>query len=68
MFRPSSQEFLAAFDKGGAQWLSADCHRSQYGYPFRVGIEMTLENRHRAVTLVSVACSGADVTRLVHGS
>ena len=25
---------------------------------------MTLENRHRAVTLVSVACSGADVTGL----
>ena len=35
--RPRS-EFQAAFDKGGAQWLSADCHRSQYGYPFRVGI------------------------------
>jgi len=59
-FRPSSQEFLAAFNKGGAQWLSADCHRSQYGYPFRVGIQMALENRHRAVTLLSVACSGAE--------
>ena len=59
-FRPSSQEFLAAFNRGGAQWLSADCHRSQYGYPFRVGIQMTLENRHRAVTLLSVACSGAE--------
>src|SRR6185436_8575449 len=59
-FRPSSREFLAAFNKGGAQWLSADCHRSQYGYPFRVGIQMSLENRHRAVTLISVACSGAE--------
>jgi lysophospholipase L1-like esterase len=59
-FRPASAEFLAAFNKGGAQWLSADCHRSQYGYPFRVGIQMTLENRHRAVTLLSVACSGAE--------
>ncbi len=59
-FRPASHEFLAAFNKGGAQWLSADCHRSQYGYPFRVGIQMTLENRHRAVTLISVACSGAE--------
>ena len=38
VFRPNSAEFQAAFDKGGAQWLSADCHRSQYGYPFRVGI------------------------------
>ena len=64
IYRPNSSEFQAAFDKGGAQWLSADCHRSQYGYPFRVGINMALENRHRAVTLVSVACSGADVTGL----
>jgi len=64
IYRPNSAEFQAAFDRGGAQWLSADCHRSQYGYPFRVGINMALENRHRAVTLVSVACSGADVTGL----
>ncbi len=64
VYRPNSAEFQAAFDKGGAQWLSADCHRSQYGYPFRVGLAMTLENRHRAVTLVSVACSGSDVTGL----
>ena len=64
VYRPNSAEFQTAFDKSAAQWLSADCHRSQYGYPFRVGIEMALENRHRAVTLVSVACSGADVTGL----
>ena len=64
IYRPNSTEFQQAFDKRGAQWLSADCHRSQYGYPFRVGLAMTLENRHRAVTLVSVACSGADVTGL----
>ena len=64
IYGPTSAEFLKAFNKSGAQWLSADCHRSQYGYPFRVGIEMTLENRHRAVTLVSVACSGAQVSNL----
>src|SRR2546423_9792573 len=64
VYRPNSAEFQAAFDKGAAQWLSADCHRSQYGYPFRVGLAMALENRHRAVTLVSTACSGADVTGL----
>ena len=46
-----SAAFQAAFDKAGAQWLSRDCHRSQYGYPFRVGIELALENRHRSVTL-----------------
>src|SRR5260370_22867728 len=64
IYRPNSADFQAAFNKGGAQWLSADCHRSQYGYPFRVGIEMTPENRHRAVTLSSLACSGAEVLNL----
>jgi hypothetical protein len=61
IFKPTSQEFQSAFDRGGPQWLSADCHRSQYGYPFRVGIQLTLENRHRAVTMVSLACSGSEV-------
>jgi hypothetical protein len=61
IYRPGTREFQAAFDKRGAQWLSADCHRSQYGYPFRVGLQLALEDRHRAVTLVSLACSGSDV-------
>ena len=57
----SSPAFQAAFDKAGAQWLSRDCHRSQYGYPFRVGIELALENRHRSITFASFTCSGAEV-------
>jgi lysophospholipase L1-like esterase len=61
IFKPTSREFQEAFDRRNAQWLSADCHRSQYGYPFRVSIGMALENRHRAVTFVSLACSGADI-------
>lgn len=60
VFRLSSKEFQDDFDRHGAQWLSPDCHRSQYGYPFRVSIGLALENRHRAVTFVSLACSGAD--------
>jgi hypothetical protein len=60
IYRPTSKDFLSAFEKSGARWLSADCHRSQYGYPFRVGLQLALENRHRAVTLVSLACSGAE--------
>src|SRR6202043_4013815 len=58
----SSPEFAAAFEKASARWLSRDCHRSQYGYPFRVAIELALENRHRSVTLASLTCSGAEVT------
>jgi hypothetical protein len=57
----ASPEFQAAFDKAAARWLSRDCHRSQYGYPFRVSIELALENRHRSVTLASLTCSGATV-------
>jgi hypothetical protein len=61
ILKPNSPEFQAAFDRRSAQWLSADCHRSQYGYPFRVSIGLALENRHRAVTFVSLACSGSDI-------
>jgi hypothetical protein len=61
IYRPSSREFADAFARRGAQWTSADCHRSQYGYPFRVAMELTLENRHRAGTLVHLACTGAEV-------
>ena len=58
----SSPEFLAAFDKASARWLSRDCHRSQYGYPFRVAMQLALEDRHRSVTLATFACSGSEVT------
>ena len=50
LYNPSSREFLTAFEHRDAQWLSADCHRSQYGYPFRVSMGLALEDRHRAVT------------------
>ena len=58
---PNSPEFAAAFEKASPRWLSRDCHRSQYGYPFRVSIQLALENRHRSVTLASFTCSGAEV-------
>ncbi|MEW6643288.1 MAG: hypothetical protein AB1586_22470 [Pseudomonadota bacterium] len=61
-YRLSSPEFAAAFARGGPQWLSPDCHRSQYGYPFRVGLQLALENPHRAITLISLACTGSEVT------
>jgi len=60
IYKPTSREFLEAFEKRSAHWMSADCHRSQYGYQFRVGMQLALENRHRAVTLVHLACTGAE--------
>jgi len=56
-----------AFDKAAAKWLSRDCHRSQYGYPFRVGIELALENRHRSITFASFTCSGAEIAEGLFG-
>src|SRR5262249_36181292 len=41
--RPTSREFLESFERSAAQWMSADCHRSQYGYPFRVALQLALE-------------------------
>src|SRR5262245_64249671 len=35
-YKLASPEFAAAFEKAAAHWLGRDCHRSQYGYPFRV--------------------------------
>jgi lysophospholipase L1-like esterase len=67
VYDPTSREFLDAFEKARAQWLSPDCHRSQYGYPFRVSIGLALEDRHRAVTFVSLACSGADIVEGLFG-
>lgn len=67
VYGPTTREFLEAFNKARAQWLSADCHRSQYGYPFRVSMGLALEDRHRAVTFVSLACSGADIAEGLFG-
>lgn len=59
--RLASPEFRKYFDRAQAQWLSSDCHRSQYGYPIRVGLQLALENRHRSVTFATFTCSGAEV-------
>src|SRR5262249_12875973 len=66
-YKLSSREFENAFYKASAQWLSRDCHRSQYGYPFRVGIELALENRHRSITFASFSCSGAEIVQGLFG-
>jgi hypothetical protein len=59
--RLASPEFQRSFDRAQALWLSRDCHRSQYGYPIRVGLQLALENRHRSITLATFTCSGAEV-------
>ncbi|MGM4988670.1 hypothetical protein [Tardiphaga sp. 841_E9_N1_2] len=61
-FPLASAQFDKAFNAANPRWLSPDCHRSQYGYPFRVGLQLSLENPHRSITLVSLACTGSEVT------
>ncbi|MCO5088900.1 MAG: hypothetical protein M9883_18790 [Methylobacteriaceae bacterium] len=64
----STNEGLTTFRRKRAVWTSRDCHRSQYSYQFRVALELALENRHRAVTLVHLACTGAEATEGLFGT
>ena len=52
------KEFLA----GNAKWLDQACHRSLYSHQSRAALQLAIEDPHRAVTFVGVACSGAEVT------
>ncbi|MEQ1713414.1 MAG: hypothetical protein ABL908_18730, partial [Hyphomicrobium sp.] len=45
-----------------ARWLDQACHRSVYSYQLRSALQLAVEDPHRAVTYVGVACSGAEVT------
>ncbi|MFN0218184.1 MAG: hypothetical protein ACKVP4_05120, partial [Hyphomicrobium sp.] len=45
-----------------ARWSDQACHRSLYSHQFRAALELAVEDTHRAVTFVGLACSGAEVT------
>ncbi|QRM54594.1 hypothetical protein [Sinorhizobium sp. BG8] len=46
-----------------ARWLDPQCHRSIYSAQARAALALALHGqRHHAVTFVSYACSGAEVT------
>ncbi len=44
-----------------ARWLDQACHRSLYSYQLRAALQLSLEDPHRAVTYVGVACSGSEI-------
>lgn len=50
------------FIEENARWLDQACHRSLYSHQLRASLQIALEDPHRAVTFVGVACSGAEVT------
>jgi lysophospholipase L1-like esterase len=45
-----------------ARWLDQACHRSLYSHQLRAALQLAVEDPHRAVTFVGVACSGAEIT------
>lgn len=46
-----------------ARWLDPQCHRSMYSPQLRAALALALHGqRHHAVTFISYACSGAEVT------
>jgi hypothetical protein len=50
------------FIEENARWLDQACHRSLYSHQLRAALQLSLEDPHRAVTYVGLACSGAEVT------
>ena len=52
----------SVFLENGTRWLSQACHRSLYSYQTRVALQLAIEDPHRAVTYVTFACAGAEVT------
>lgn len=51
-----------AFIRENARWLDQACHRSLYSEQMRAALQLAIEDPHRAVTFVGVACAGAEVT------
>jgi hypothetical protein len=48
------------FIEENARWQDQACHRSLYSHQLRVALQLAVEEPHRAVTFVGVACSGAE--------
>jgi hypothetical protein len=49
-----------SFIEENARWLDQACHRSLYSHQLRAALQLSVEDPHRAVTFVGVACSGAE--------
>ncbi|MGQ0457913.1 MAG: hypothetical protein ACT4OU_12740 [Hyphomicrobium sp.] len=50
------------FISENARWMDQACHRSLYSHQLRAALQLAVEDPHRAVTFVGLACSGAEVT------
>lgn len=59
---------LFAWQKFGAQWFNAACHRSLYSYQTRAALALAVQYTHIAVTYLPLACSGATINEGLLGS
>jgi hypothetical protein len=51
-----------AFIEENPRWGDQACHRSLYSHQLRAALQLGIEDPHRSVTYVGVACSGSEVT------
>lgn len=49
------------FIKSNAVWLDQACHRSLYSHQLRTALQLAIEDPHRSVTFLGLACSGATI-------
>lgn len=50
-----------AFIGENARWIDQACHRSLYSHQLRAALQLAVEDPHRSVTYVGLACSGAEI-------
>ncbi len=58
---PGDASAAAEWARNSARWMSGPCHRSLYGYQMRTALTLAVENPHRAVTFIPLACTGATI-------
>ena len=59
---------LAVWQRQGALWLNAACHRSLYSYQTRTALALAVQYSHIAVTYLPLACTGATITDGLFGA
>ena len=59
---------LANWQRHGALWFNAACHRSLYSYQTRAALALAVQYPHIAVTYLPLACTGATIADGLFGS
>ena len=59
---------LQNWQRHGALWFNAACHRSLYSYQTRTALALAVQYPHIAVTYLPLACTGATIADGLFGS